>query len=391
MINYLPLCRVPTSMNGSLLNMKISIVGTAGIPANYGGFETLAQNLVEYHKKCNLDSKLIVYCSKNNYDNYQSTYLNAKLKYIPLNPNGIWSVAYDIISILDALIEGSDVILILGVSGAILFPLVKILTRRRIVVNVDGIEWRRDKWGVAARWFLRFSEYLAVKYSDITIADNEAISDYLVRKYAIQPKTISYGGDHTLLAISKSIDNISFPLKYALSICRVEPENNLHLILDAFAQLSFLNLVIVGNWSNSEYGKNLYESYLNKSNLFLLDPIYDLGVLKNLRENAMLYVHGHSAGGTNPSLVEAMHFGLPILTYDCIFNRYTTENSCFYFNDVFSLKDNIEMLSKQDLKVVGRKMKEIANRRYTWDLIAKEYFVLMGMGTIDEFPKTSDF
>ena len=134
-----------------MMHKTISIIGTVGVPANYGGFETLAENLVKFHDAASLKSSLTVYCSSKSYPSKESTYLSARLKYVPLNANGAQSIPYDIVSLFSAVWNRSDVILLLGVSGAIALPLVRLFSSARIVTNIDGIEWRREKWQTFVR------------------------------------------------------------------------------------------------------------------------------------------------------------------------------------------------------------------------------------------------
>jgi glycosyltransferase involved in cell wall biosynthesis len=160
---------------------------------------------------------------------------------------------------------------------------------------------------------------------------------------------------------------------YAFTVCRIEPENNLHLILEAFEDSSALPVVAVGNWNNSDYGRDLRRHYHNSSVFFLLDPIYEPSRLNTIRGNCALYLHGHSCGGTNPSLVEAMFLGLPIIAYDVNFNRETTENQAWYFSSAAQLKTLCRELDDENQTMLGRKMKEIADRRYTWKRISECY------------------
>jgi len=354
-------------------NKKIAIVGTVGVPANYGGFETLVENLICYHDAKDLPYDVIVYCSSKSYQKKSSKYLSAKLQYIPFNANGAQSIIYDWFSLLLAMWR-SDVILLLGVSGATLLPLVRLLSSAKIVTNIDGIEWRRQKWKGLAKWFLRLSEKMAVRFSHEVIADNGAIAEYVKETYSIDAHVIAYGGDHAVRVDAVSVDELELPEQYAFSVCRIEPENNVHMIIEGFAAQADLTLVIVGNWDSSEYGKILRKKYAEVLHIHLLSPIYDLGKLYTLRSNASLYIHGHSAGGTNPSLVEAMHFGKPILAYDCNFNRYTTESKAGYFSSASEL---IQILKQGEFDGLGSDMREIAQRRYTWDVVAKEYFNLL--------------
>ncbi len=357
----------------------ISILGTVGIPASYGGFETLAENLARFHKSSNLSGELVVYCSEKSYPTQQNAHLGARLRYIKLHANGVSSVPYDIISLLAAVRHRSDVILLLGVSGAVALPLVRLLSRARIVTNIDGIEWKRAKWKGLSRWFLRFSEWMAVRFSHEVVADNAGIAEHVVKSYRRDCHVIAYGGDHALQAPSKPYEGAALPSRYALALCRIEPENNVAMILEAFAASPEMPMVFVGNWNNSNFGRELRQRYADVPHLHLLDPIYDVGVLRTLRGNAAIYVHGHSAGGTNPSLVEMMHFGVPILAYDCIFNRCTTEEKALFFSDAAALRHALNALDAEEAARIGRDMIRIAEARYTWDAVGRAYFkILLG-------------
>lgn len=353
--------------------ITLSIIGSVGIPANYGGFETLVENIVKFLGK---EFDITVYCSSKAYSKKLQTYLGAKLKYINLHANGISSILYDIISIFSAL-KFSKVLLILGVSGCIILPLLKIINKGKIsIVNIDGIEWKRNKWNWIARFYLKIAEFCAVKFADAVIADNKAIQSYVKKTYKRQSIFIPYGGDNAMQTkLSKEIIN-RYPFlqfKYAFKVARIEPENNIHLILDAFSKYKLLNLVIVGNWNTTNYGIKLRQKYSNFNNIFLLDPIYDKNILNQIRSNAYIYVHGHSAGGTNPSLVEAMHLGLPILAYNVIYNKFTTRNKALYFSNSDELCNILKNLDNQLLKKIGCTMKEISNKKYQWKSIAIKY------------------
>ncbi|OIO70564.1 MAG: glycosyl transferase [Zetaproteobacteria bacterium CG_4_9_14_3_um_filter_49_83] len=363
-------------------NKKVAILGTVGVPANYGGFETLVENLVRYHDERSLPDDLTVYCSSKSYSQRQENYMSAKLKYVALHANGAQSIPYDIWGLLSAMWHRADVILQLGVSGAIALPLVRLISRAKVISNIDGIEWRRDKWSPFAKWFLRFSEKLAVRFSHEVIADNAAIADYIKQTYGVDSHVIAYGGDHAVNMDAVPVDGYPLPEEYAFSVCRIEPENNVHLIVEAFASQSRWPLVMVGNWKGSDYGRSLQVQYQDLGHLHLLDPIYDIGKLKTLRSHASIYVHGHSAGGTNPSLVEAMHFGRPVIAFDCSFNRATTEDRAIYFDSMYALQELLRTPNMAEKEIVGAAMKEIAMRRYTWAIVAEQYFKLLQLNRV---------
>ena len=364
---------------GYLMSIKnIAILGTVGVPASYGGFETLTENLVKYHDANSRPESLMVYCSSKVYPGKSTNYLSAELCYLPLSANGAQSILYDIWSLFSAIWHRQQVILLLGVSGAVALPLVRFFSSARIVTNIDGIEWRREKWQGFAKHFLRFSEKMAVRFSDAVIVDNGVISDYVQENYDVKTHVIAYGGDHALAANAVSVAEFALPGQFAFSVCRIEPENNVHMVVEAFSRLPLQGLVMVGNWNNSEYGRSLRTKYASFDNLHLLDPIYDLGKLKQLRLQASVYVHGHSAGGTNPSLVEAMHFGKVILAFDCNYNRSTTEDRALFFKDVDDIVCRINAMDRKETEQVGYDMLEIAQRRYTWRIVAQQYFALLG-------------
>lgn len=353
---------------------KISILGTVGVPASYGGFETLAENLVRYADEKEVPAKLSVYCSGNAQG--ATSFRGASLRYIPINANGISSIPYDVVSLFSALWRKDDVILLLGVSGALALPIIRVFSKSKIVTNIDGVEWKREKWSPIAKLFLRLSELIAVKFSHQIIADNEGIADHVRQEYGNTSHVIAYGGDHAISVPEKPTE-LSLPQNFALALCRIEPENNIKMILEGFKKAPHLNLVFVGNWQNSTFAKELWKEYKGLPNIKLVMPIYDVETLKTIRSSAFAYVHGHSAGGTNPSLVEMMHFGVPILAYDCKYNRYTTDDEAVFFKSADQLAQQLNNLDKEKAASVGEKMRLIAEERYTWSKIGQNYFDLL--------------
>lgn len=356
--------------------MKLAILGIVGVPGRYGGFETLAENLVHFHSRMNLCGTLTVWCSGKDSDDRCEFYERASLRYVNFRANGPQSIIYDAVSLLQAVVSGHDRILLLGVSGALVLPFIRLVSRVRVITNIDGIEWKREKWKGLARLVLRVSERVAVRFSHEVIADNQAIADHVRNTYRADCHVIAYGGDHALCKPDKAESPAGLPPRYAFALCRIEPENSVHVILEALKSLD-MPLVFVGNWDNSAYGRQLRAQYTGIRNFYLLDPIYEPGVLHAVRSRAWVYLHGHSAGGTNPSLVEMMHFGIPVLARDCTFNRHSTEGKALYFNSASELSNQLSRLEIGDASQCGARMREVAQRKYTWEQVGKAYFELV--------------
>ena len=353
---------------------KVAIIGTQGVPAKYGGFETLVENIIG--ENCSDDVRYTIFCSGKDMPERIREHKGARLKYVCFRANGVQSIPYDIVSMMRA-ICGYDAILILGVSGCTFLPILKLFCRKKVIVNIDGLEYRRAKWKNWVKRFLKLSEKIAVRFADVIITDNKGIQDYVREEYGKETTLIAYGGNHALIDITKEREEEilkQYGLKaggYSISVCRIEPENNCHITLEAFRN-SKEKLVFIGNWNRNGYSKKLKEEYDNKyCNIVLLDSIYDLDILYTLRKNTKYYIHGHSAGGTNPSLVEAMFFGRPILSFDVVYNRETTSNKAHYFNNA----DELLALIGQGVDN-GKELKEVACKQYTWAQIAKQYEAL---------------
>lgn len=349
---------------------KVAIISIQGVPARYGGFESLVENLIG--ENCSKEVEYTVYCSSKAMPERLDTYKNAKLKYIPLNANGWQSVFYDTISLIQS-IRGYDSILILGISAPI-FWLYKKICKSKLIVNVDGLSQFRDKYNKFTQTYIALLKKNVVKRADVIVSDNKGIQDFVKDTYGKDSHLIAYGGDHVLRNMSDAEQTTILEKyglnkdSYAVSVCRIEPENNCHVVLEGFAK-NGMPLAYIGNWERSEYGRTLKEEYSKYSNIHILDPIYDLDILYALRNNAKVYIHGHSVGGTNPSLVEAMFFAKPIIAYDVVYNRETTNNQASYFNNA----NQLDLLLKDVSAESGSQMLKFAEANYTWKHIAKLY------------------
>jgi len=358
------------------MKKKVALIGTNGIPSRYGGFETLTEYLARY---LNEEFDITVYCAKTPKDKKLKRYLNSKLIYIPFKANGWQSMVYDAISIAHAFFV-ADVLVILGFSGVFAFPL-KAFFRKKIVFNIGGVEWQkvRGKKAFAAieivtkKWF----ERICVHFSDIIVADNQVIWDYVKSTYNIDSVLAEYGGDH---AVYQPVTNDlieKYPFlsgKYDVTVSRAQEDMNIHILIDAYKEIPGRNLVVVSNWEISDYGIQLKAKNKNKyPNIFLQDAVYNLNELNAIRSNGTIYFHTHSLCGTAPSLTEAMSLGLPVLCFDVNTNRATTEEKSMYFKDSHSLIEILSNLDETTIKKLGNALKEIAQRRYTWQRIVMLY------------------
>ncbi len=351
---------------------KVAIIGTNGLPAKYGGFETLAHYLTLYLKD---DFDFIVYCSKTPKQKRLKSFHGAELKYFPLKANGWQSVIYDSISIFHAWFN-ADILLVLGNSGAIVFPFRIFFKRKKIVLNIGGIDWMRDKWSYLTRKYIYFSEWLSVKFADVVITDNKVIQEHYRSQYHCDNLLIPYGGDHVLHSPVSEEMITKYPFlnnEYTISVSRAQEDNKLHVVLEAYSQMPDKILVLISNWHISDYGKKLKEEYSVFENIYIIDAIYEQKELDVLRENARLYIHSHSVCGTAPSLVEAMNLNLPVISFDSPTNRASTENQTYYFNDVSSLKKIVKELDEVKMNKLKIKMFDLAKSKYTWQLVSEAY------------------
>lgn len=352
---------------------RIAIIGTVGVPANYGGYETLVENLLD--KKINADIRYQIYCSSNAYKKKSPEYKGAKLVYLPLNANGWQAVIYDSASLVHAFCT-CDEVLALGTVGCFILPFLRFFSKKKVVINLDGLDDQRAKFNRFSQCVIGMARRLAAKYADTCISDNQGIKDYALKVYHRDSVLIEYGGDNAFPVDDNKKLQEKYGLQkgeYCFKVARIEPENNIEMILSAFAELPDERLVLVGNWQRNEFGRRMRTEYARYRNILTMDPIYDATELNLLRSNCKLYIHGHSAGGTNPSLVEAMNLRLPIIAYGVIYNRETTEHQALYFEDKESLVESIRSIDGKKRETIAAAMYAIARKRYLWSIICAKY------------------
>lgn len=360
---------------------KLALIGTNGIPANYGGAETLFENLT---RELSDEYDITVYCS-NRQDRKKTgdTYLGAKLKYYPLSANGWQAIPYDILSILHAA-RHSDILYIFGASAIFIIPVLRLFGfRKRVFLNNGGLnEWEREKDPPIVREYSKWNRRVT-KGKIEHIVDNELYVRSLHDTFGIDNVTvIRYGGDQVSKVAPDEALRAKYPFlgqEYYVSVARAQIDNNLHIVLDAFSRMPEKTLVLVSNFNVSQYGKDLYDKYSHGyPNIVLCPGIYDRRELDAVRSNAVAYIHSHSRCGTPPSLCEAMNLGLPIISFNAEVNHEVTGDNAFFFNDADELVRILETTAESDLKETALRSYDLARRELTWDHIASQYKQLFG-------------
>lgn len=354
--------------------MTIAILGTRGIPNNYGGFEQFA----EYLSKALVNSghKVTVFNSHNH--PYQSAEWNKVQIVHKFDPEfllgSFGQFIYDFNSILYTRKENFDIILQLGYTSSsiwsFLFPKKSI-----VVTNMDGLEWKRTKYSRPVRKFLKYAEYLAATKSDFLVADSLGIKGYLTNEYGLYSEFIPYGAhaftepDHKALA-QYNLEKYS----YDMLIARMEPENNIEPILDGVVQAnSGRDFLVIGR-TTTPFGKYLRKKFQKRSFIRFLESIYDLNVLNNLRHFSNLYFHGHSVGGTNPSLLEAMASNSLICAHRNPFNMSILGDDAYFFEDDQDVADILKRISRnanEKRKIDSNFLKIVTD--YNWAKVIEQY------------------
>jgi glycosyltransferase involved in cell wall biosynthesis len=375
---------------------KIAIVGSRGIPAKYGGAETFAEEISQ--KLTNLGFEVYVTCESHRF--HKDEYNRVIRIHTPSIQGKTLTVPTinDISSTFHLLLRcpGIRVICYLAPDSALAAVIPRLL-RKKVIINTDGIEWKRlairrkyfsPGWkfiSVFVSWYLRLMERLAVKLSHAVIADSREIKAYLEESYnAKNVVYISYGARELLdsdIPAERERETLEgFGLstgEYYLTVGRIVAENNIHKEIEGFKRAgSDKNIAIVGNFNE----KDKYTSYLIKlrdddPRIMFLNPIYDKEVLGILRKNCYAYIHAYEVGGTNPSLLEQMLFKKPIIAYDLPFHREVLQGGGIYFKDEDGLAKCIERLENDEINLeeMGKWQVKRIEEEYNWDNVAQKY------------------
>lgn len=377
---------------------NVFIIGSKGIPGNYGGYETFVDKLTEYHNDVK-EIKYHVACKGK--DNKEFTYHNARCFNVNVpNIGPAQAIYYDVVALSKCCayikknnIEKAIVYILACRIGPVMKYYVKKIHKLggQVFVNPDGHEWLRAKWSAPVRKYWKLSEKLMVKHADLLICDSVNIEKYIKEsylKYNLKTTFIAYGADFEKSKLSDDDEKLINWYKdknlnahnYYLVVGRFVPENNYKTMIKEFMKSNTTkDLVLITNVEkNKFYEKLKKETGFDKdSRIKFVGTVYDKELLKKIRENAYGYLHGHSVGGTNPSLIEALATTDLNLLYDVGFNREVAEDGALYWNldkmNLANLIDECDKLEVSTIENLSKKAKERIRKEYTWEKIVGKY------------------
>ncbi len=376
---------------------QIFIIGSKGIPAQYGGFETFVENLIT--RKTNKDIKYHVACMGEN--NREFEYNNARCFYIKVpNIGPARAVYYDLMALRHCIkyikennIKNGIIYILACRIGPFIGHYKKILKKLgvKLYINPDGHEWKRAKWNALIKKYWKFSEKLMVKHADVLICDSINIENYIKENYKkYNPNTIfiSYGSDLTKSSLADNdkelqtwYQNNNIRAKeYYLVVGRFVPENNYETMITEFMRSNTSkDFILITNVSQSKFYNNLKEKthFDEDKRIKFVGTVYNQNLLKKIRENAYAYIHGHEVGGTNPSLLEALASTDLNLLLDVGFNKEVAEGAAMYWNkeekNLAGLIDKVDEISDEEMEKYSKSAKDRIQNEYSWEKIIEKY------------------
>jgi len=361
--------------------LKVAIIGTRGIPNRYGGFEQFTEKLGTGLVKN--DHEVIVFNPRGHY--YDKIEFNGvkiirqkeSFQFIPT----LSTLLYDYFCLKAALKLNPDILFSCGYSSSLFLRFLKNPEKVPVIIHMDGMEWKREKWGWIARNFLKWNEKLAIRWAIGQIVDHPKIREYYFNKYRVKPTYIPYGADivadlnETGRMKPEGLEFLIEGKEYFLVISRLEPENHIEMILQAWLKSKQDHLMVVVGDTSTKYGKSLLRKYDSFQKIHFLGAVFDKTILNSLRKNCKAYIHGHSVGGTNPSLLEAMAMSCFIFAHDNPYNNYVLGKEAIFFSDVTMLAGNFSSINKHmDYKEEFSKRNLLKIQKdYNWKKVTKQY------------------
>ncbi len=355
--------------------MRLAILGTRGIPANYGGFETFAEKLSTRLAARGHD--VTVYCRSHHVEPKRSEYEGVRLKVLPtIRHKYLDTVAHTFISALNAVPKRFDAVLICNAANSPFIPILT-WTRTPVAVNVDGLERKRRKWNWLGRLYYRIGERASVWFATEIVTDARVIQDYYLTEYNAPSTMIVYGAEVERRHDPQSIERFGVkPDGYFLYVSRLEPENNAAIVIEAFRNVrTEMKLVIVGDAPYAdEYKARLIALASDDPRIIFTGFVFG-EAYKALQQNAYAYVHATEVGGTHPALIEAMGYGNCVLTYRTPENMEVIGDAGLAYTDTNDMTQKMQMIVKD--KELVEKYRSLAQERirikYNWDKITDQY------------------
>ena len=354
--------------------MRIALIGTRGVPAQYGGFETAVEEVGQRLVQRGHD--VTVFCR--NGDPTRREHLGMRLVHLPaVQRKVLETLSHTGLSVLHRDARHADVAIVFNAANAPLLPALR-AARVPTAVHVDGLEWQRSKWGPTGRRYYQICERLAVRWADALIADARGIQDHYRTVHRVDSTFIPYGAP--LLerpALSRLGELGLAPGGYHLVVARFEPENHVREAVDAaLRSRARLPLVVVGSAPYAQaYTDGIRRAVGADERVRLIGPVWDQELLDALYAGSATYVHGHSVGGTNPSLLRAMGAAAPVLAFDVVFNREVLGDAGVFWPDATALADQLVQAEAdpEGARERGRRGQQRAAADYTWDAVAEQY------------------
>ena len=356
--------------------MKIALMGIRGIPANYGGFETFAEELAP--RLVAMGHDVTVYCRSNTI-NYQRThYKGVRLRILPtISHKYLDTVVHTFISTVHSLFINYDAILICNSANSS-FSWIPRITGQKVAINVDGLEWKRQKWNKLGQWFYKMSEYLATIFPNEVVTDAIDIKKYYLEKFKQDSTYIPYGAPVERVTTESVLEKYGITSRnYVLYVSRLEPENNAHLVVSAFEKVKTdMKLVVVGDAPyNKEYIKNLKST--KDPRIIFTGYVFGQGY-REFQSNAYLYVQATEVGGTHPALLEGMGYGNCVLANDVMEHREVLADAGVYFSGNHNENDLVDKIQYLcDYPRIVEKYRKLSQQRvkekYSWGIVAQDY------------------
>lgn len=357
--------------------LRIALVGTRGVPAHYGGFETCVEEVGR--RLAERGHSVTVYCrSGNGMDTRAKEYQGMRLVHLPaLRRRSLETLSHTGLSVAHLLFRRADATIVFNAANAPWLPFLR-LAGLPVATHMDGLEWKRAKWGALGKRYYRWAEGFAVRFSNALIADAAGIRDYYRSTFDAATELISYGAPLLPAREPERLANVGLSAgQYHLVVARLEPENHVHMIVEGYVRSSAkLPLVVVGTTPyGQEYSQQVQDSA--DSRVRFLGGVWDQDLLDELYANALIYWHGHSVGGTNPSLLRAIGAGTATNAFDVNFNREVLGSAGKYFRDAGEVARLVEDSEAHPAASSSRgsQARELA-AKYDWDLVADRYEAL---------------